>query len=64
MGRSVPEHPVLEDDAAGLEHLGVHQLQGEIPSEVVEHPGSGGENRRMHDDQVLVDQSWRAVIRC
>jgi hypothetical protein len=27
---------VVEDDAAGVEHLGVHQLQGEVPGEVVD----------------------------
>ena len=51
---------MVEDDAAGVEHLGVHQLQGEVPGEVVEHPGAGGDDCRVHGDQVLVDQSGRA----
>jgi hypothetical protein len=28
-------HPVVEDDAAGVEHLGVQQLKGEVPGQVV-----------------------------
>jgi hypothetical protein len=54
------QHPVVEDDAAGVEHFGMYQLKGKVSGEVVEHPGSGGDDRRLHGDHVLVDQSWRA----
>ena len=49
------QHPVVEDDAAGVEHFGMYQLKGKVPGEVVEHPGSGGDDRRLHRDHALVD---------
>jgi hypothetical protein len=55
----------VEDHAAGVEHLGVHEFQGKVSREAAEHPRPGGDDRRVHGDQVLILSlaSWPASRR-